>query len=185
VPTVGDRVCRVISATDPHGRILGFLDRSRYYFFQVASHLYSRGWVQHVPDSLLLRKSASAGNRTRELWICRHELWPLDHRGVICNMKYPSYLNFTRHPSPIPYLPPFLSDPCWHVVVIIVLLLLALQPFVGPWSLFHFLNPIHSRKDSLVRGSARHNVLGCDTLVWQIGTDFSRQPLHDCAQVAK
>jgi hypothetical protein len=38
-----DRGCRVVSATDPHGRILGFLDRSRYYFFQVAPHLYSRG----------------------------------------------------------------------------------------------------------------------------------------------
>jgi hypothetical protein len=35
--------CRVVSATDPHGRILGFLDRSRYYLFQVAPQLYSRG----------------------------------------------------------------------------------------------------------------------------------------------
>jgi hypothetical protein len=26
----------MVSATDPHSRILGFLDRSRYYFFQVA-----------------------------------------------------------------------------------------------------------------------------------------------------
>jgi hypothetical protein len=31
-----DRGCRVVSAMDPHGRILGFLDRNRYYFFQVA-----------------------------------------------------------------------------------------------------------------------------------------------------
>jgi hypothetical protein len=31
------------SATDPHGRILDFLDRSRYYFLQVAPQLYSRG----------------------------------------------------------------------------------------------------------------------------------------------
>jgi hypothetical protein len=42
-PTFADRGCRVVSATDPHGRILGFLDRSRYYFFQVAPQLYSRG----------------------------------------------------------------------------------------------------------------------------------------------
>jgi hypothetical protein len=42
VPT-SDRGCRVVSATDTHGRILGFLDRSRYYFFQVAPQLYSRG----------------------------------------------------------------------------------------------------------------------------------------------
>jgi hypothetical protein len=45
-----DRECRVVSATDPHGRILGFLDRSRYYFFQVAPQLYSRGWLDPVPD---------------------------------------------------------------------------------------------------------------------------------------
>jgi hypothetical protein len=25
----------VVSVTDPYGRILGFLDRSRYFFFQV------------------------------------------------------------------------------------------------------------------------------------------------------
>jgi hypothetical protein len=54
LPTLADRGCRVVSATDPHGRNLGFL------------------------DPLLLRKSGSAGNRTR---ICSQELWPLDHRG--------------------------------------------------------------------------------------------------------
>jgi hypothetical protein len=26
-----DRVCHVVSVTDPYGRILGFLDRSRYF----------------------------------------------------------------------------------------------------------------------------------------------------------
>jgi hypothetical protein len=39
VPTFADRGCRVVSATDSNGRILGFLDRSRYYFFQVAPQL--------------------------------------------------------------------------------------------------------------------------------------------------
>jgi hypothetical protein len=34
--------CRVVSAADPYGRILRFLDRSRYFFFQVAPQLYSR-----------------------------------------------------------------------------------------------------------------------------------------------
>jgi hypothetical protein len=43
VPTVVVRGCCVVSTTDPHSRILGFLDRSRYYFFQVAPQLYSRG----------------------------------------------------------------------------------------------------------------------------------------------
>jgi hypothetical protein len=81
VPAFADRGCRVVSATDPHSRILGFLDRSRYYFFPAASQLHSRGWVDPVPDPLLLRKSGSAGNRNRELWICSQEFWPLDHRG--------------------------------------------------------------------------------------------------------
>jgi hypothetical protein len=43
VPTFADRGCRVVNATAPYGRILGFLDRGRYYFFQVAPQLYSRG----------------------------------------------------------------------------------------------------------------------------------------------
>jgi hypothetical protein len=65
VPTFADRGCHVVSVTDPYGRILGFLDRSRYFFFQVAPQLYSRGRVDPVPDPLLLRKSGSAGDRTR------------------------------------------------------------------------------------------------------------------------
>jgi hypothetical protein len=32
--------CRMVSVTDPHGRILVFLDRSRYFYFQVAPRLY-------------------------------------------------------------------------------------------------------------------------------------------------
>jgi hypothetical protein len=69
VPTFEDRGCRVVSATDPHDRILGFLDRSRYYFFQIAPHVYSRGWVDPVPDPLLLRKCGSARNLIRDPWI--------------------------------------------------------------------------------------------------------------------
>jgi hypothetical protein len=60
---------------------LGFLDRSRYFFFQVAPQLSSRGWLNPVPDPLLLRKSGRVGNRTRDLWICSQKLWLLDHRG--------------------------------------------------------------------------------------------------------
>jgi hypothetical protein len=41
VPNLVDRRRRVVSATDPHGRILGVLDRSRYFFFKVARQLYS------------------------------------------------------------------------------------------------------------------------------------------------
>jgi hypothetical protein len=35
--------CHVVSVTNPYGSILGFLDRSRYYCFQVAPQLHSRG----------------------------------------------------------------------------------------------------------------------------------------------
>jgi hypothetical protein len=42
-----------------------FLDWSIYFFFQVPIQLYSRGCVDSFQDPLLLRKSGSAGNRTR------------------------------------------------------------------------------------------------------------------------
>jgi hypothetical protein len=58
---------------------LGFPDRSRYFSIQVAPQLSSRGWEDPVPDTLLLRKSGSAGNGTRDLWICSQEFWSLDH----------------------------------------------------------------------------------------------------------
>jgi hypothetical protein len=56
--------CHVVCVTDPYHRILGFLDRNCYFFFQAARQLYSRGWVDPVPDPLLLRKSGIAGNWT-------------------------------------------------------------------------------------------------------------------------
>jgi hypothetical protein len=40
---------------------LGFLDRSRYFLFQVAPQLSSRGWVDPVPDPLLLRNVEAPG----------------------------------------------------------------------------------------------------------------------------
>jgi hypothetical protein len=43
VSTFADRGCHVVSVLDPYGRILDFLDWSRYFFFQVAPQLYSRG----------------------------------------------------------------------------------------------------------------------------------------------
>jgi hypothetical protein len=55
----------VVSAINPYGHNLGFLDRSRFFFFQVAKQLYSPGRVDPVPDPLVLRKSGSAGIRTR------------------------------------------------------------------------------------------------------------------------
>jgi hypothetical protein len=89
VSTFADRRCRVVSAKDPHGCILIFLHWSQYYFFQVAAQLYSHGWEDPIPDSLLLRKYGSAWNRTRGLWICSQKLWPLNQRwcGPIHTLK--------------------------------------------------------------------------------------------------
>jgi hypothetical protein len=64
VSTLADGGCYMVSVTDPYSRIVEFLDRSRYFFFQVALQLYSWGWVDPVLDPLLLRKSGSAENRT-------------------------------------------------------------------------------------------------------------------------
>jgi hypothetical protein len=40
VRTFAERECHVVSVTDPYVRILGFLDRSRYFSFLVAPQLY-------------------------------------------------------------------------------------------------------------------------------------------------
>jgi hypothetical protein len=40
-----------------------------------------------------------------------------------------------------------------HVIIIIIIM--DLQPFVGPWPLFKFLDPIHSCYDYLDGGSSR------------------------------
>jgi hypothetical protein len=63
-----------------------FYTRSRYFSIQVAPQLSSRGWVDPVPDTLLLRKCGSAGNGARYLWICSKELRPLDEE-TSCGMK--------------------------------------------------------------------------------------------------
>jgi hypothetical protein len=65
VPNSTDSGCHVVSETDSYVRILGSLERSSYFFFQVAPQLYSPDWVDPVPDPLFLGKSGSAGNRTR------------------------------------------------------------------------------------------------------------------------
>jgi hypothetical protein len=62
-PTFSDRGDCVLSTTDPYCRILDFLDLSLYFSIQVAPQLYSGGWVDPVPDPLLLRNSGSSGNR--------------------------------------------------------------------------------------------------------------------------
>jgi hypothetical protein len=43
VLTFADRGSHVVSVTDPYSRIIGCLDRSRYFFFHVAPQLHSWG----------------------------------------------------------------------------------------------------------------------------------------------
>jgi hypothetical protein len=82
VPTFVDRgVSRRQRGGSPTVVNPNYLARSLYFFFQAAPHLSSRGWVEPVPGRLLLRKSDSAGNRIRDLWVCSQEFWPLGHRG--------------------------------------------------------------------------------------------------------
>jgi hypothetical protein len=64
---------------------LSFLDRS-YFSFKWPLIYSHNGWVDPVPD-LLLFKSGSAGNRTRDLWVCSQEIWPIDHRGCSAVVK--------------------------------------------------------------------------------------------------
>jgi CBS-domain-containing membrane protein len=42
VPTFADRGCHVVNVMDQYSHDLGFLDQSRYFFFQVAPKLCSR-----------------------------------------------------------------------------------------------------------------------------------------------
>jgi hypothetical protein len=43
--TFADIGCHVVSAKDPHGRILDLLDRSRYFFIHVSPQFYSPEWT--------------------------------------------------------------------------------------------------------------------------------------------
>jgi hypothetical protein len=135
VPTFADRECRVVSATDSHGRILGFLDRSRYFPTHVAPQWSSRGWVDSVPEPLLHRKSGSARNRTRDIYICSQEHWPLDHRGGL-------YLNETCFHS-------LNAAGCWNIILRKVFWLKSCR---GTWNT-HFMSSILLSKSRSCRGN--------------------------------
>jgi hypothetical protein len=51
--------------------------------------------VDPVPDPLLLRRSGSAGNLTRDFWICSQEVWLLDHRGGLFHNYTPEIRSAT------------------------------------------------------------------------------------------
>jgi hypothetical protein len=79
---------------------LNFLDRSNYFSFKYLLIYRHKGWVDPVPDPLLFRKSLSAGNRTRDLWVYSQELWPLEHRGGLSATKHSliiHWLNLLGH----------------------------------------------------------------------------------------
>jgi hypothetical protein len=73
VPTLADRGCHVVSATKSTAVNFGFLDQSRY-FLETAPQLPSWGWVDPVPDALLLRKIWQSRESNPDLWICSQEL---------------------------------------------------------------------------------------------------------------
>jgi hypothetical protein len=72
--------CRMVSAKDPlYSR---FFTQEPLLFVPSRSSIILTDWVNPVPDPLFIRKSGSAGNQTRNLWICSQQLWRLDHRDV-------------------------------------------------------------------------------------------------------
>jgi hypothetical protein len=58
----------------------GLLDRSRY-FLEIASQLFSRGWVEPVLDPLLVKNLVSPGNEPDTSWSVARNSWLLYHRG--------------------------------------------------------------------------------------------------------
>jgi hypothetical protein len=55
----------VVSTTDIYGRILGFLDRSRYFFFQVAPQLTHEAEWTPFQTHYFSENLVSSGNQTR------------------------------------------------------------------------------------------------------------------------
>jgi hypothetical protein len=85
VPTFEDRECHVVSVTNPYGTILGFLDRSSYFFFQVAPQLYSRGWVAPFQTHYFSENLEVPGIEPGTSGSVARNSRPLDHRGGLCS----------------------------------------------------------------------------------------------------
>jgi hypothetical protein len=67
VATSAVRGCCVVRATGPYGLQSRFSRPKPLLLLSSSSSI------------MLLRKSGSAGNLTRDLWICSQELWPLNN----------------------------------------------------------------------------------------------------------
>jgi hypothetical protein len=94
LPLLGEVIANFCWLRVPHGQRDGSLrPYSRFsrqeplLFYLVAPQLYSRGWVDPVPDPLLFsfffppQKIWRCRESNPGLRICSQELWPLDHRG--------------------------------------------------------------------------------------------------------
>jgi hypothetical protein len=93
VPTFADKCC-VVSTTDPHGCILGFLDQSRYYFLRVVPHLYLRDWVDPPQTHYSSENLVAPGIETGPLDLLPETLTTRPQRRSSCfqlsiNIKLP------------------------------------------------------------------------------------------------
>jgi hypothetical protein len=105
-PTFADRgVSRGQHGESPTAINLSFLDWNHYFLFQVAHHLSSQGWVDPIPDPLLLRKFGSTGDTTQDLWVCSQEVWPLDHTVTYVSDITRVMLTKPQTPKPFQMLP--------------------------------------------------------------------------------
>jgi hypothetical protein len=93
VPTFADRECHVVSVTDPYGRILRFIDWSRYLLFSSSSTVVltrlsgprSRPTNSHVCMCVLSRAKArhACGNHYAEILVTLREV-----AKVRCTVSY-------------------------------------------------------------------------------------------------
>jgi hypothetical protein len=84
----------VVSVTDTYGRVLGFLDSSRYFSIKLllsCTHEAERTPFQTHYFFWYCREL------NPDFWICSQELWPLDHRGGL--IPYMWLYNSSQRPS--------------------------------------------------------------------------------------
>jgi hypothetical protein len=69
------------SAQHLHGRIVGFVDQSRYIYIQLAPEFYSRGWMDPVSDHYFSENLVVPGMKPGTSGSLARKSWPLGHRG--------------------------------------------------------------------------------------------------------
>jgi hypothetical protein len=85
----------VVSVTDPYGRIIGFLDRSRYFFFQVAPPLLIR--KSGIPG-IEIGTSGSVARNSDHL-LCLPGMLDDDECGEVGGMIAEGYQGTRREPA--------------------------------------------------------------------------------------